>query len=282
MTDLVWTKKLREWLPAFLAEHAALAPCRAACSIALHGSLMLGLDDPFADYDLWLLLGDEELAALDARSPTRFFGFRLDGREGHLIAISLSDFSNRIARCDMDTLFQLRRAAIVTDPDGTLAEQQRIALSPMPESVRKTFAKYHYIEMRRDHRACDNPMERHDAVAVLLSLPKTMAHALRAAMILDAEPYPYDKWLYHTARHTPTGLRLEPSIDRIVAFLGSGLLHFEGREREHPISQELRVIRQVLIDESNRKGCGGEWLQSWWLFLDESRQEMANVRWGKS
>ena len=37
-------------------------------------------------------------------------------------------------------------------------------------------------------------------LAFLLSLPKAMAHALQTAMVIDGEPYPYDKWLCFAAR----------------------------------------------------------------------------------
>ena len=132
----------------------------------------------------------------------------------------------------MDTIFQLRHGVVICDPSGIAADLRRDASACMPAEVRQAFFMHHYVEMRSEHRACDNPMERHDPVALLLSLPKVLAHALRAAMVLDGEPYPYDKWLYFAARQTPTGRLLAPHVETVLDLLGRDLLRFAGSERE--------------------------------------------------
>ena len=139
---------------------------------------------------------------------------------------------------------------------------------------------WHYTEMRGEHRAVDNQIERRDPVAVLLSLPKALGHGLRAAMVLDGEPYPYDKWLYRAALETPTGRLLESAARRVLEGLASGALSVGGPERAHPLGRELRAIRQVLIDAARGKGLDRPWLDKWWLYMDQAREAIVSVRWG--
>ena len=274
-----WQPLIAAWLPLFTAEHPVLQRISESGSVIFYGSLTQGWDDAFADIDLWLLLPDECMPRLDAFSRTRFFGFELDGRKGHITAHGLSEFREKIRCCCMDTIYQLRNGVVVADRSGVAADVRAEAASPMPEAVRRAFFMHHYIEMRSEHRACDSPMERHDPVALLLSLPKVLAHALRAGMILDREPYPYDKWLCSAARQTPTGQRLVPHVESILDLLGAGMLRFEGAEKEHPIGRELYALRRLLIDAARAGGIDEPWLDQWWLFMDEDERQFGEVRW---
>jgi hypothetical protein len=179
----------------------------------------------------------------------------------------------------MDIVYQLRNAEIVVDNTGIGKELINSACQPMRKEVSDIFFFYHYVEMRIEHRACDNPMERHDPIGVILSLPKVIAHALRAAMVLDGEPYPYDKWLYYRASQTPTGKKLVPSIDKILDFIAEDYLRFKGSESEHPISQELRVIRRILVEAAQAKGNNSPWLEKWWLHMTEPRDKIKDIHW---
>jgi hypothetical protein len=274
-----WTRRLAEFLPGYFDEHPVLSPFRARASAILHGSTTMGIDDEFSDLDLWLLLPEAAMAELDAAAGTRFFEFQLDGKEGHLNAESVEGFRERIRGCDMDTIYQLRSAQAITDDAGAAAEPIRLARRPMREEVSRAFFFYHYVEMRGEHRACDNPIQRSDPVALLLSLPKVISHALRAAMVLDGQPYPYDKWLYCAAAGTPTGRLLAPSVREVLDLLAAGHLRTGPPESDHPVSLELRVIRRILVEAAQAKGIREPWLTRWWLHMDQARAAVENVRW---
>ena len=274
-----WEGRLRGFLPAFLEEHGVLSAFLERASVVLHGSTTMGIDDAFSDLDLWFLVPDSDLVRLDALSETRFFGFEASGKAGHLNTHGKGAFRECADGCDMDVIFQLRRAVVLWDGAGEAEELKRLAAQRMRREVSKAFFFYHYVEMRGEHRACDTPMERGDAVAVVLSLTKAMGHAMRAAMVLEGEPYPYDKWLRCACALTPTGGRVCESIDRIVYHLAADLLRFEGSEAENPISLELRVIRQVLIDAAHEKGIDAPWLAQWWLHMDQARSAIRDIRW---
>jgi len=281
-----WSNELKKFIPEFFKHHKILKNFQNNASVILHGSITLGIDDPFADIDLWFLIPEEEFVELKNVSESLFFEIEVNDKLGHLNAEPIEEFSRRVYQLkdeydqsDMDIIFQLRNAEIIIDNTGIGEELINSVSQPMRKEVRDLFFFYHYVEMRGDHRACDNPMERHDPVAFLLSLPKVLAHSLRAAMVLDGEPYPYDKWLYLTALKTPTGKKIAPSIDRIIDLISKDILRFKGSEAENPIGQELRIIRKILIEEAQAKGNNSLWLEKWWLYMTQPRDRLKNIRW---
>ncbi len=274
-----WTERLHQFLPEFLSQHPVLSRFRQHASVVLHGSITMGIDDEHADLDLWFLLPEADLAELDAACETRFFAIELDGKPGHLSAESCADFSQRLAGCEMDLIYQLRRAEVLTDEAAVAGKLVRQARTPMRRVVSEALFFYHYVEMRSDHRACDNPMERNGPVALLLLLPKTIAHALRAAIVLDGEPYPYDKWLYRAAAETSTGRQLLPHVQAILDHLAADGLRADGPESDHPIGLELRGMRQTLIDAAHSKGIDEPWLTEWWRFMTQARDVIKDVSW---
>src|SRR5690606_29507336 len=98
------------------------------------------------------------------------------------------------------------------------------------------FFFYHYFQMRSFHRACDNPMERGNAVAVLFGVAQALAHALRAALVLDGHPYPYDKWLHLEAVRHPTGRALAAHVEVLLECMANDALRRAGPEKENPLS----------------------------------------------
>jgi hypothetical protein len=179
----------------------------------------------------------------------------------------------------MDLIYQLRCAEIMTDPSGSANELVELASRPIRREVCEAFFFHHYVEMRGEHRACDNPIERNDPVALLMFLPKTLGHALRAAMALDGEPYPYDKWLYRAAQETPTGKKVAPHVGCVVSLLAEGALRLGGPEKKNPISLELRAMREVLVNAAREKGLDAPWLTEWWLYMDQAREALRRARW---
>lgn len=274
-----WIAWLRPFVPEFVTQHAVLSTLKGQMSIILHGSTTMGIDDACSDLDFWLLLPQSSLAGFDSLSPTRFISFELDGKKGHFNVMGDQDFADRLSRCHMDQIYQLRLAVIFADDLAVAHRLQALARQPMPKEVRDAMFLWHYTEMRGEHRACDSPMDRVDPPAVLFSLTKAITHALQAAMVLDGEPYPYAKWLSRAARQTPTGAQVATSVDKILDLIGQDQLRFPGGEAQHPISHELRVIRQILIDAAHAHGIDEPWLQRWWLYMDQARDAFHNVRW---
>jgi hypothetical protein len=274
-----WIEKVRAFVPGFIEAHPVLAACRARGAAVIHGSTTFGIADDASDLDVWFLLPKTDVDAIDQQAGTRFFEFRIDGKKGHLNAHDAAAFEERAARCHMDTIYQLRRCEILSDPCGVAQPIMERARRPMPEAVRQAFFFHHYVEMRGEHRACDTPIDRNQPVPLLLFLGKTIGHALRAAMVLDGHPYPYDKWLHCAARETQTGQLIAAEVDHIVDLLGRDHLRTPGPEASHPITRALISIRTILADAARGKGCGGPWLTEWWLHMDAAGEAIDDIRW---
>jgi hypothetical protein len=280
-TDIAqhWSARLKEFLPEFMGSHDALRAVRKCAALVMHGSTCRGIDDAFSDLDIYMALSDEDLAKLDTLSDTRFFGFELDGKAGHINAWSVSDVENRVRSCEMPVIRELRDGITLADPEGSGIRLVEEARHPMSDAVRRAWACYHYVEMRSDHRGLDNPIERNQPVAVLLFLSKVLGHALRTAMVLDGEPYPYDKWLHPMAVATPTGARLKDDVQIILDLLADDILRLGGPEGENPIALSIRRIRATLIEAAMGSGIDERWLTKWWLHMDQARDGIAKVRW---
>jgi hypothetical protein len=276
---LLWSEKLKSHLPSLMVEYPILVEFADRAAILLHGSTCRGVDDPFSDLDLYVLLRAGDLAEFDRRSPIRFYEFALDGKKGHWMAYALEEFTAHVGRCDMALISELRTSIVLHNLLGGARELLDSAKSPMRPEVRRAFFFYNYYQMRNFHRATDNPMERGDGLAVLFSLSQTIAYALRAALILDGEPYPYEKWLRREALRHPTGEKLAPHVDAILDAIAGDALRFAGPDRQNPLSQQARQMRQILIDAARAKGIDEPWLTQWWLYISQAEGATADVRW---
>ena len=274
-----WVRRLHEFLPGFLEGHPVLTKVHRRASAILHGSTTWGVDDEWADLDVWLLLPEADLREVAVSCDTRFFEFTLDGKAGHLNAESSEAFTESVHACHMDPIHQLRRAEVTADGSGVAAELVAEARRPMRPEVRDAFFFYHYVEMRGEQRDGANPMERHDPFGSLISLPRTLAHALQAALILDGEPYPYDKWLYAAARRTPTGRLLVPHVEAIIEHLANDALRCSEPRAENPLAIELWDIRNALVRAARSRGKNEPWLDKWWLCMNQARDAIRNIRW---
>lgn len=272
-----WAQRLREFLPQFAGGDAALAPLRDRWSVLLHGSTAAGVDDAASDLDLWALVPAAALDGHDRASASRFHAFTLNGKRGHLNVEAEEGFRDRLARCDMPLLAELRRAHVLEDGLGAAGKLVAAARLPMPEPVRQAWFRFHYGEMRGWWRTAENTDARDDAMARLLTVPHVIEEGLRAAMIVDGEPYPYQKWLPAWAAATPTGSLLTSARERILDALEEGALR--GGEAWAALSAALLDVRRLLIDRAHEEGIEGDWLERWWLDIDGARAAVAAARW---
>ncbi len=274
-----WVQRVREDLPDVVFSYPALRPLRERATMLLHGSASRGVHDRWSDLDVWLWVSPRELRAIDAASPTRFFEFFLGGRPGHANAESRDHVLAMIRGCDFGLIHELRRAIVVRDPDGFGRKMIALARRPMRAALRRRLFFYHYVEMRGYHRNLDNPLNRGDRASVLLALGVTLGHALRAAMVLDGAPPPYDKWLPQAAAETPTGRLVVQAFARIMLLVGRGALNRAQDEVRHPVNLELRKIRAGLVDAAHRHGIREPWLGKWYLHIDQARAAGVRARW---
>jgi hypothetical protein len=274
-----WINSLANFTDEFVRTHALLAPFTKHAAIVLHGSTCRGIDDTFADLDVWLILPESDLKALDASSSTRFFEFQLEGKPGHFNAVAFESFRQRVQNCDLTIISELRAAQVISDPQKKAMQLITCARNAMPADVREAFFRYHYVEFRGDDRAADNPLARGDPVAALLAQSAALAHALQAAMVLYGEPYPYSKWLHRCALETPTGRALEPRIGEWLCLLAADALRNPAGSNPHSLAAKTKEMRLILIDAAKSAGIDEPWLNQWWLHIDTARAGIIDLKW---
>lgn len=274
-----WTAALAEFVPRFVGAHPILGHFADNAAIVLHGSTARGIEDDVSDLDLWLIVSESELRRLDAASSTRFFEFQLENKPGHFDAISGESHTQRMRHCDLALIAELRSARVIRDPQGLGGKLIADASRPMPEAVRRPFFRYHYVEHRGDDRAADHPLDRSDPVAAITAQAAALGHALRAAMVLDGEPYPYFKWLYRCAAAAPTGRALAPKVQEWIDLLGRNALRDPTGSDGHPLARKMKEIRLALIDAARGAGIDEPWLNQWWLHIDAARAAIQTVQW---
>ena len=230
-----WKAALAEFAPGFLRANPILAPIADKASIVLYGSTCCGVDDSVSDLDVWLIVSASDLERLDANSPTRFFEFRLNDKPGHFTAVSAESRLQKMRGCDLTLIAELRNACIIQDPRQVAHRLITDASRAMPESVRRAFFQYHYVEFRGDDRAADHPLDRGDPVATIAAQTAALTHALQAAMVLHGEPYPYSKWLFRRAAMTPTGRILTPLVQQWIDLVGSSRVDLQACKLEYSI-----------------------------------------------
>jgi hypothetical protein len=271
--------ELQDFVPAFLSKLRERSLPRGDACTLLHGSTTMGIDDAHSDLDVWLLLPTRGVEQFEAAGAPRFIEFQLSGKPGHFTIEPAEAFFDRVRRCDFPLIAELRLAQILSDADGVGHRLVDTARQPMRDAVRRAWFRYHYVEMRGEHRACDTPIERNTPVPILLAMSSTIAQALRAACVLDGVPYPYVKWLHRVASQTPTGAKLALHVERMLELLAADSLRQPGPERQYPLSQKLRDIRAVLIDTARAAGIDEPWLREWYLTIPASRAGIVGLEW---
>lgn len=244
-----------------------------------YGSRARGVEDEVADVDLWMLVDHEQVKNVERVAGTRFFVIQIGDVAGHITLRTIDQLESAFGPVAMETLYELRGSRVIRDRMGVAGALRDRARNTMPEAVRRAWFAHHYVEMRGEHRSADNPMFRGDAAAVLFGVTRTLDQALRAAMVLDGEPYPYHKWLHTSAGQTPTGRVIAGLVDESISLIEKGELRRVGDERDNPLSMKLREIRQTLIEAAKAGGLDGPWLEKWWYHIDSSRRSVQDVTW---
>jgi hypothetical protein len=274
-----WKAALAEFAPGFIAANPILSPFAEKAAVVLYGSTCREIDDAVSDLDLWLIISAADLERLDAASPTRFFEFRAESKPGHITAVSAESLTEKVRHCNLTMIAELRNACAIQDPRGFAGRLIADASRPMPETVRRAFFQYHYVEFRGEDRAADHPLDRRDPVAAITAQTAAMSHALQAAMVLDGEPYPYSKWLYRCSAAMPTGRALAPKVEQWIDLLAQNALRDPTCSDTHPLALKMKDIRKVLIDAARAAGIDEPWLNQWWLHINAARACVLKVQW---
>lgn len=246
----------------------------------LHGSTARNIDDPHSDLDFWLVLNDDEDEKFRSITEQSFIPVEIDGKPGHINPLRIRDleacFSNQI---DMVLANEVSDSIVIEDKKNVFDRFIALSRRPLSDAVKYAFFFYNYVGMRGYHRSGDNPIERNDRFAALYNIMSTIKYAFQAAFVLDNRTYPYEKWLYVFANRSDTPKTLIEHVDNIIEELTTNPSSLFGPEKDNKISQQLRIIRNKLIEKAQQEGIDELWLEKWWLYMDKASNAVNDVHW---
>lgn len=276
-TDKPTTEAAREavsLLQTYLRErvipHPLLNPPLPHAAVCVIGSVAFGAWDEHSDFDICLLLPDEEHARLagalrEARlwDPARDFRLRLEDREpfrrfpGVEIKILSRTQLEAELRADLPVaLWVYSHAAVLQDPKGLLERALGEAAARFRDSLDDLRCEhyYHFRQARNDLIPKIMPRRLNTVLAIKRGM--TVREALRLAFLAEGKPYPYDKWLELMAeRETECGSGI---VTAVRALLAAG--------EAETIDHTSKVLRDRVIFALQQGGVSDGWLEQWWAW----------------
>ena len=275
-----WVNSAKSYFTRCIHKNEILRSLDKNITIVLHGSTTRNIDDPHSDLDFWLVLNDDEDEKFRSITEQSFIPVEIDGKPGHINPLRIRDlgacFSNQI---NMVLANEVSDSIVIEDKKNVFDRFIALSRRPLSDAVKYAFFFYNYVGMRGYHRSGDNPIERNDRFAALYNIMSTIKYAFQAAFVLDNRTYPYEKWLYVFANRSDTPKTLIEHVDNIIEELTTNPSSLFGPEKDNKISQQLRIIRNKLIEKAQQEGIDELWLEKWWLYMDKASNAVNDVHW---
>ncbi len=263
-----------ELLSAYLRErvypHPLLNPVLPDSAIMVTGSVAAGTWDEHSDFDVRLLLPDEEHVALAGRlqgaglwDPARDSRLFLDDREPfrrfpgvELAILSTSQLEQEFRFNLPCALWVYSHAAVLQDPLNTLA----VAAANHAEQFHARLNDIrceHYFRFREARNdLAPRIMPRRQTTVLSIKRGEAVREALRLAFLAERKPYPYDKWLEVMAeRETRFGAGIVAAVRALIS----------ARE-PHTIEHASKVLRDRVAFALQQGGVREQWLEQWWTW----------------
>ncbi len=264
------TLLLQAYLRERIVPHPLLEPHLARAAVAVVGSVAFGAWDEHSDFDLFLLLPDEDHARLTASlrearlwDPARDFRLRLQDREpfrrfpGVEIALLSQSQLQGEFRADLPVaLWAYRHAAVLQDPLGLLEAQVCGGESEFQERLDALRCEHYYRFRQARNDLIPRIMPRGLNTVLAIKRGLAVREALRLAFLSEGKPFPYDKWLELMAeRETRCGAGIVTAVRALLA-----------AEELEAVEHASKVLRDRVVFALQQGGVSARWLEQWWLW----------------
>lgn len=236
--------------------------------IIFHGSITSGIDDEYTDLDMWLIL-DSKVYFDFVFKNGHFFDFEVEKKWGHINIENLDVFINRVSNCDFPLIYELRNGYFVHGNDSVLT-LYKTAQKEINKDITENHFLYNYAIARNWQKSSENIIRRGDKTALLLTMSKFIEHALKAAIISNGRPYPYQKWLYHTASGIDSCNLLVNEIDLLLEIIErNGILGDVNDIDNNVLFKSMEKIKGALIDLASIHNIESPIIEKWYLYIDD-------------
>jgi hypothetical protein len=253
-----------------IAPHPILNRALPDAAVCVTGSVAVGTWDEHSDFDLRLILPDEEHARLSTRlreahlwDPGRDFRLKLEDREpfrrfpsAEVLILSASQLAQEL-RFDLPVaLWSYTHSVVLQDPLGTLRAPVEAAAERFQSRLGDLRCEHYYRFRAARNDLIPRVMPRRLMTVLAIKRGEAVREALRLAFLAEGKPYPYDKWLEVMAeRETRWGAGIVTAVRALVA----------ARET-HTVEHASKVLRDRVAFALQQGGVSERWLEQWWLW----------------
>jgi hypothetical protein len=265
-----------------LSQHPVLSRHWRQLSVILKGSAARGNADRYSDIDLVMycderarkaIVNGYHKAGLTQRQDGIFMFFEGKGYDGHYHVESFDQLAGYFQAQDFIHIWEYQDVVALHDPgdrftrivaEGTLA----IFADPL------SHIKRGYLDLQLDLDWMRHPLRRGDGVSAYLHSARITQGLCRLCYLLDAHPYPPDKWLVHYLSSTRLGKRLR---HRIAAYAYSSATAAQTLTKHLALNDyALYTDARQLIEDTGqfivREYAAGEdanipWVKKWYFFV---------------
>ncbi len=256
-------------------------PYWSRTAVAVTGSAALGWEDEFSDVDVFVLVPQEDSAAIDGyyrqaieqgrvivHPPTlRYNEFPygcIPGTNVHYMLRTFEEAEEQLARYYDGAMWVHGTSVVLHDPSGRYARLR--AATSYPEEVWRAKRRDLYIAIANASDAASNPLRRGDWAVVMLTFADAVMYALRLCCLLERRPFPYEKGLMRAAAETEVGRALRPLIKALLAELRRPEIRrtetairsdrYNADLEQYPLHVLWRQVRACLEEWGQRPGPG--------------------------
>lgn len=261
-------------LEAYLRErvqtHPILSPLLRDATICATGSVPAGTWDERSDFDIRIIVSDEEHTRLgaalrDARlwDPARDFRLYLEDREPfrrfpgvQILILSASQLRQHFRYEQPIALWFWNHAVVYQDPSGVLKAVLERENKVFEDALDNHRCEHYYRFRQARNDLVPKIVPRRMTTVLAIKRGECVQEALRLAFLADGKPYPYDKSLEFTAeRETTNGPNIVTAVRALLA----------ARELE-TIEHASKVLRDRVAFALQQGGVSEKWLEQWWLW----------------
>ena len=269
------TQKAR-YVTRELAKHPVLGQYWPSISLIMKGSTARGNADRYSDIDL-VLYAEEPVkqaviagyfqAGLTNRQDGIFMFFDGAGYDGHYHIESFDQLQAYYRDQDFIHAWEYQTVLKLHDPEKRFAQTVKAGLQALFADP-LTHIKQQYLLLQLDLDWMRHPLKRGDGVSALLHCAKLVQGMYRMCYLLDAQPYPPDKWLIHYARETRFG-RLNAARLSQYAFSSAAAQeltkHLE--LQEYPLYADADALIKRIATSIRRDYGDAAWIEEWYRYV---------------
>jgi pterin-4a-carbinolamine dehydratase len=259
-----------------LAHHPVLSVHWPQISLIMKGSTARGNTDSLSDIDL-VLYADESVrravihgyrqSGLTNRQDGIFMFFAGRGYDGHYHIESYDQLKAYYRERDFYHAWEYQTAIALHDPARRFAKfvqagTQALFADPL------IHIKQHYLQLQLDLDWMRHPLKRGDGVAAFLHCAKLVQGVCQISYLLDAQPYPPDKWLIHYLRQTRFG-RGHAHALREYAFSSAAAQELTRHLEldQYPLYADASALIKQIGAFISRNYSAAGWIKEWYRYV---------------